>query len=45
MMKTRKYEWFLRACSCDPVCGYCGQVCATVSVRETHEARHEREGE
>ena len=27
----------------DPVCGYCGQVCATVSVRVTHEARHERE--
>ena len=29
----------------DPVCGYCGETLPVVSVRETHEARHEREGE
>lgn len=30
----------------DPyVCRYCGKVLPVPSVRETHEARHEREGE
>ena len=29
----------------DPVCGYCGLVLPTVSVRVTHEARHEESGE